>query len=90
MVDPRLGSTDADGNQQFPQVTVSGRPLSGSSGAVHGLDVAGYFVVLDTFPPAGFDLATVEAELMASIAPVAAQSVVKKTKVSVDADQSTT
>lgn len=76
--DPRLGFTDERG-EQMPLVSISGAPYSERGGGVHGLD-NGYFVILDAFPRADFDLAAIETELLTAVAqPIAP---VKKSKAS--------
>lgn len=64
--DPRIGVRRPDGTREFPAVTISGQPYTIPAAAVTGLDNE-HFVVLDVFPPRGFDVAAEIEALRASL-----------------------
>lgn len=69
----RIGTTDADGTVRYPAKSLSGRPdYERPPTQMHQLG-GGKFVVLDIFPPPGFDANAELAALKAALKPAPAK-----------------
>ena len=77
MTDPRLGTPTS-----IPQVTLSGAAYM-LPASIRGIG-NGYYVVLDTFPPKGFDVEAAMQEVAASIPQPVAKPVASKIKKGAD------
>lgn len=70
--DPRIGTRRPDGTRVYPALTLNGRRYTMPPAGEAGLD-AEHFVVLDPFPPRGFDAAAEIEALRASLTPAPAK-----------------
>lgn len=75
--DPRIGTRRPDGSRVYPALTINGRAYTMPPVGITGLD-AEHFVVLDPFPPRGFDVVAEIEALRASLTP--ARPVKRKNK----------
>ena len=73
MADERIGTVNADGTLSLPAKSISGNPNYERPPTQMHMLGAGRFVVLDIFPPEGFDTAAALADLKGAAKPAAAK-----------------